>query len=150
MDPVERAFSAGRRLAGPVESVAQAAARRATGVVLDVVDVNAVLDLVDLDELLARVDVNRLLSRVDLQALLDRADLTELAGRVDFQAIAEQSGLAAFVAQSTSTLAGEALDAVRDKAAGADRLLERAMGRVLRRRSAGPPGPPLLTGQAPR
>jgi len=61
MDPVERAFSAGRRLAGPVEFVAQAAARRATGVVLDAVDVNAVLDLVDLDELLARVDVNRLL-----------------------------------------------------------------------------------------
>ena len=63
MDPVERARSASRRLAEPVDSMAQAVARRATELVVDSLDVNALLGQIDVNKLLAQVDVNDCLGR---------------------------------------------------------------------------------------
>lgn len=110
-------------------------------VVFDRVDVGRLLDRVDLDRLLDRVDPDRLLDRVDLERLLLRVDLDRLLSTVDVQALIARSGIPEIVAESTSRMAGSALDVARRQVAGLDVLIDRA----LRRRPATTmPGPQRL------
>jgi hypothetical protein len=174
VDPVDRMRSVSRRFAEPVESMAQTAARRATELVvesldvnalldrtdlnrlLDQVDVNRVLDRVDVDRLLAQIAVNRMLDtvdveklveRVDMQALLNRVDVNEVADRIDVAALLEKTELSAIVARSSTTIFSEGVDLLRSQAVGLDDFLARWVARLLRHgtaRSAAPLGPPLL------
>ena len=172
MDPVERARSASRRLAEPVDSVAQAVARRATELVVDSLDINALLGQIDLNKLLAqvdvdrvldrvdvnrvldRVDVDRIISRLDLDALLSRVDVDAIAGRVDVSALLDKTELSAILTRSSSTVFSEGIDLVRSQAVGLDNFIARWVDRVLgrgTRRPAALRGPRLLvSGRAER
>jgi hypothetical protein len=156
VDRVERARSARRRFAEPVESMAQAVARRAIELVVEALDVNALLDRTDMNRLLDQIDVNRvldrvdvdkLIERVDMQALLDQVDVNEVADRIDVAALLDKTELSAIVAQSSTTIFSEGIDLVRSQAVGLDDFLARWVNRLLHRgtrRPAAPLGPPLL------
>ncbi len=165
VDPVERMRSASRRLAEPVDSMAQTVARRATELVaealdvnalldrtdlnrlLDKIDVNGLLDRVDVDRLLGQVDVNRLLDTVDVDRLLGHVDVNELADRIDMAALIDKTELSAILTRSSTTIFSEGIDLVRSQAVGLDDFLARWVNRLLRRgtaRPAAPLGPPLL------
>lgn len=109
------------------------------------VDVDALLARVDVDALLARVVVNDLLARVDVDALLERADVDGLVARVDVNAVARRARIGELVAESSSDVAGSALDLGRRQAVALDTLLARSINRVLGRDSSTmPEGPPTL------
>lgn len=150
VDPVERARSAGRRFAEPVESLAQTVARRATELVLEAVDVNALLDRTDLNKILDQIDVNRLLERVDVNklitevdvmALIDQVDVNEVADRVDVAALVDKTEIGAIISRSSSTLFSEGIDLVRSQAVGMDDFFARWVNRLLRRSRAARPAP---------
>jgi uncharacterized RDD family membrane protein YckC len=114
------------------------------------VDVDAVLDRVDLDRLLDRVDVNAVLDRVDIDRLMNRVDMDALLRRVDVEAIVQRSGIPEIVAESTSHMAGSALDLARRQLVGLDVVADRLVDRAFRRTDeARHEGPPLLTERAP-
>jgi hypothetical protein len=156
VDPVERMRSAGRRLAEPVESLAQTVARRAIELVVEALDVNALLDQTDLNKILDQIDVNRVLDRVDVDklitkvdvsALLDQVDVNEIADRVDVAALVDKTEIGAIISKSSSTLFSEGIDLVRSQAVGMDDFFARWVNRLLRRSRAArpaPAGPPRL------
>ena len=153
MDPVERMRSAGKRLAEPVDSMAQTVAKRATELVVDSLDINAVLDRVDVNKLLNQVDVNQLLNQVDVNQLLDRVDVerllarvdvNELTERVDVNALVDRTELKTVLAKSSTTVFTEGIDLVRSQAVGLDDFLARWVNRILRRKQAPAVGPPRL------
>lgn len=114
-------------------------------VVLDHVDVNALLDRIDVNKLLDRIEVNDLLDRIDVERLLDRVDLQVLLDRVDVRQLVARSGIPDVVAESTSQVAGSALDVARRQVVGLDFVVERVVDRLFRRdRSTFPSTPPLL------
>jgi len=61
-------------------------------------------------------------------------DVNAVVQRVDIDAIVEETELGTIVAKSTTGFATEAVDAARSRTAEADRLVDRVVGRVLRRR----------------
>jgi hypothetical protein len=153
MDPVERVRSARKRLAEPVDSMAQTVAKRATELVVDSLDINAVLDRIDVNKLLDQVDVNRLLDRVDANRLLDRVDANRLLDRVDVErivdrvdvnALVDRTELKSVLAKSSTTVFTEGIDLVRSQAVGLDDFMARWVNRILRRQKASPLGPPRL------
>lgn len=111
---------------------------------VDRIDLNAVLDRVDANRLVARIDLDQVLQRVDLNELLNRVDINELVKRIDIDAIVARSDLETIVARSTSSLATEALDAVRSQGVGLDGFVNRWVDRLLGRHSDRPPGPAAL------
>lgn len=147
------------RLTEPIDAVAQHVARRVTELVvealdfntlldridmnkvLDQVDINRLLDRVDVDRLLDQVDVDKLVARVDMQALLNQVDVNDLVARLDMDALVKRARIEEIVARSSSTIAGEGVDAVRSQAVGLDDFLARLVSRLRRRRYAGPPAP---------
>jgi hypothetical protein len=162
MDPVERMRSAGKRLAEPVDSMAQNVAKRATELVVDSLDINDVLSRidvnkllnqvdvnqflsqVDVNQLLDRVDVDRLLARVDVNALVDKVDVNELTERVDVNALVDRTEIKTMLAKSSTTVVTEGIDLVRSQAVGLDDFLARWVNRILRRKQAPAVGPPRL------
>jgi len=145
MDPVERMRSAGKRLAEPVDSMAQNVAKRATELVVDSldindvlarIDVNKLLNQVDVNQLLDRVDVDRLLARVDVNALVDKVDVNELTERVDVNALVDRTELKTVLARSSTTVITQGIDLVRSQAVGLDDFMARWVNRILRRKRA--------------
>jgi hypothetical protein len=112
---------------------------------LDRVDVNALLDRVDVDGLMQRADVDALVSRVDVDALMARVDIEALLDRVDVAGLAKRAKVGELVAESTSDVAGSALDLGRRQAVGVDTVLSRSINRLLGRDpDAMPEGPASL------
>jgi len=153
MDPVERMRSAGKRLAEPVDSMAQTVAKRATELVVDSldindvlarIDVNKLLNQVDVNQLLDRVDVDRLLARVDVNALVDKVNVNELTERVDVNALVDRTEIKTVLAKSSTTVFTEGIDLVRSQAVGLDDFLARWVNRILRRKQAPAVGPSAL------
>lgn len=115
-----------------------------TGLVLDRVDlarvVEATLDEMDLTQLV--------LDRVDIDAIVGAADIDEVIDRVPIIPIAEYVidaiDLPQIIRDSTSGVAGEALDSVRRQGVGADVLLSNFIDRLIRRgqRDVDAPGEP--------
>lgn len=105
-----------------------------TTLVLDRVDlarvVEATLDEMDLTQLV--------LDRVDVDAIVGAADIDEVIDRVPIIPIAEYVidaiDLPQIIRDSTSGVAGEALDSVRRQGVGADVLLSGFIDRLIRRR----------------
>jgi len=157
MDPSERMRTASRRLAEPVESMAQNIARRVIELVvetldlnalidqidvnrvLDQVDVNRLLDKVDVNKLLDQVDVDKLVARVDVQAVLNQVDVNALASQVDVNALVERAGIEEIVARSSTSIVSESVNLVRSQAVGLDDFIARWVNRLRRRGYAGPP-----------
>ena len=162
--------SASRRVAGHVESFAQAVAQRVIDLAVEVLDVNAliaridlnvvlgrinlnsVLDRVDLNEVIDQVDLNQVLETVDLNEVLDRVDMNklmakvdinQLASRIDVEALVKNTDLGAILVGSSGNLATEAIDAGRSHAVSMDEALARWAGK-LRRNHAERSGPPEL------
>jgi hypothetical protein len=158
MDPVDAVRSAGKRLTEPVDSMAQAVARRATELVVDSLDINALLgqidlnrliDQIDLNRVLDRVDVDRVVSRMDMDAMLSRVDVNALADRIDMSAMLDKTELSTLLARSSSTVFSEGIDLVRSQAVGLDNFIARWINRLFGRGTRRPPvplGPPLLIG----
>jgi hypothetical protein len=148
-----------RRLAEPVELLAQNVARRVIELVVEALDLNALIGQIDLNRVLDQVDINKLLARVDVQALLTQVDVNELASQVDVNALASQVDVNALASQvdinallqrtdvealltrSSSSIVSEGIDLVRSQAVGLDDFLARWVYRLRRRRYAGPPAP---------
>lgn len=130
------------RLVPRAEALAQAIAERALEIVIAALDMNALLDRVDMNRVLDQLDIERVLDRIDLDRLVERMDLNSIVGRIDVDALVEQTDLGAVIAKSSSGVASDALDVVRSQAVGLDEFLARWIGRLRRRRYAGPPAPP--------
>jgi hypothetical protein len=104
-----------------------------TDLVLDRVDlarvVESTLDEIDLTQLV--------LDRVDIDAIVGAADINEVIDRVPIIPIAEYVidaiDLPQIIRDSTSGVAGEALDSVRRQGVGADVLLSGFIDRLIRR-----------------
>lgn len=106
-----------------------------TGLVLDRVDlrrvVEATLDEMDLTQLvLDRVEVDRIVEAADLELVIDRLPIVGIA-----EYVIDEIDLPQIIRDSTSGVAGEALDSVRRQGVGADMLLAGFVDRVVRRRS---------------
>jgi hypothetical protein len=168
MDPSERMRTASRRLAEPVEVLAQNVARHVIELVVEALDLNALLDQIDVNRLIERIDVDSIIARVDMQAVLSRVDVNELASQVDINTLASQidlntlasqvdlnalasqvdidallqrTDIEAVLSRSSTTIASEGIDLVRSQAVGLDDFLARWVYRIRRRRYAGPPAP---------
>ena len=131
-----------------------------TGIVLEQVDldrvVHTVLDGLDEEQiagLAAKVDVDTIARRLDIEAVLDRMDLTStVLKRVDLvkvvDAVLDQMDLIALaneiidgvdlpeiIRDSTGSMASETVKGVRMQGIGADQAVDRALDRLLLRRS---------------
>jgi hypothetical protein len=116
-----------------------------TGVVIDQVDlnriVNAALDGLDLTQLVIdRVDVDAIVAEADIDAVIDRVPIIPLANYV-----IDEIDLPQIIRDSTSGIAGDAVDTVRKQGVGADQLLARLVDRATfrrRQRQLNAPGEP--------
>jgi hypothetical protein len=119
--------------------------------------VRAVLDLIDIDDIIARVDIDGVVERVDLNAAVSRVDIDDIIARVDIDGVVRRVDVDAIVKsldfgaltdevmnevdireivrESSSSITGEAVDAVRVQGMNADRLVSRLMDRVLFRKA---------------
>jgi hypothetical protein len=160
VEPLDRLRTAGKRVADPLESLAQRVAERVIDLVLNAldlnalilrIDLNAVLEQVDVTALVDRIDLNQVLSRVDMDALVDRIDLNEVLSRVDMDALVDRIDLNEIIARSSGGVATEALDAARSGAVGLDQAVDGWMSRLLRRKRQAPVAPrAMLDGEAQR
>jgi hypothetical protein len=91
--------SAGRRFAGPIETIAQGVAQRVIDLVIEALDVNALIERINLNAVLARVELNDLLRRVDLNEVLDQVDLNQLIDRVDVNQVLDRVDVDRLVAR---------------------------------------------------
>jgi hypothetical protein len=117
--------------------------------VLGRVDINALLEDVDVDALVARIDLDALLARVDVEGIIDRVDIEGLLDDVDVAGIAKRADIGDLVAESTTSVAGSALDLGRRQIVGLDEILMRFVTRMLGRdASTLKQGPDLLVAAA--
>lgn len=105
-----------------------------TDLVIDRVDltrvVESTLDSMDLTQLvLDRVDVNAIVQAADIDSIIDRVPIVTIADYV-----IDEIDLPQIIRDSTSGVAGEALDSVRRQGVGADMLLAGFVDRIVRRR----------------
>lgn len=106
-----------------------------TDLVLQRVDlrrvVESTLDEMDLTSLvLQRVDVNAIVGAADIDAVIDRVPIVTIADYV-----IDEIDLPQIIRDSTSGVAGEALDSLRRQGVGADMLLSGFVDRIVRRRA---------------
>ncbi len=113
--------------------------------VLDQLDLDAVVARVDVDAVAARLDLDAAADRVDVRRIADRVDIDAIVARIDLVALTEQVlreiDLGRIVRETGGGMAEETVDAFRVQAMHADRLVNRATDRLLRRdgRNHAPP-----------
>jgi hypothetical protein len=105
-----------------------------TDIVIDQVDlnriVNSALDSLDLTQLVIdRVDVNAIVAEADINAVIDRVPIIPLANYV-----IDEIDLPQIIRDSTSGIAGDAMNTVRRQGIGADELVSRLADRIVFRR----------------
>jgi hypothetical protein len=103
-------------------------------IVLEQVDlnriVNSALDSLDLTQLVIdRVDVNAIVAEADIDAVIDRVPIIPLANYV-----IDEIDLPQIIRDSTSGIAGDAMNKVRLQSVGVDNLVSRMADRVVLRR----------------
>jgi len=92
--------------------------------------VESTLDEMDLTALvLQRVDVNAIVGAADIDAVIHRVPIVTIADYV-----IDEIDLPQIIRDSTSGVAGEALDSLRRQGVGADMLLAGFVDRIVRRR----------------
>ena len=107
-----------------------------TDVVIEQVDlnriVNSALDSLDLTQLVIdRVDIDAIVAEADIDAVIDRVPIIPLANYV-----IDEIDLPQIIRDSTSGIAGDAMNTVRRQGVGADRLVSRIGDKVVFRRRA--------------
>jgi hypothetical protein len=107
-----------------------------TDVVLEQVDlnriVNSALDSLDLTQLVIdRVDIDAIVAEADIDSVIDRVPIIPLANYV-----IDEIDLPQIIRDSTSGIAGDAMNTVRRQGIGADRLVSRIGDKVVFRRHA--------------
>ncbi|HEY7283688.1 MAG TPA: hypothetical protein VID47_19085 [Actinomycetota bacterium] len=130
------------------QSLVERAVPEVVRAVLDIIDVDEIIARVDIDGVVERVDLNRAVSRVDVEEIIARVDIDGVVRRVDIDAIVKRLDLASLtdevitevdlreiVRESSSSITGEAVDAVRVQGMNADRFVSRLMDKVLFRRA---------------
>lgn len=105
-----------------------------TELVLRRVDLGAVvtraLDEIDLTSIVIdRVDVNAIVEQADIEAIIDRVPVVELANYV-----VDEVDLPQIIRDSTSGIAGDAMNVLRRQGVGADRIVSKLGDRVVFRR----------------
>jgi uncharacterized membrane protein YheB (UPF0754 family) len=105
-------------------------------IVLDQVDlnliVNTALDSLDLTQLVIdRVDVNAIVAQADIDAVIDRVPIIPLANYV-----IDEIDLPQIIRDSTSGIAGDAMNATRRQSVGADQMVSRIADRIIFRRKS--------------
>jgi hypothetical protein len=103
-------------------------------IVLEQVDLNLIvnkaLDTLDLTSLvLDRVDVNAIVAEADIDAVIDRVPIIPLANYV-----IDEIDLPQIIRDSTSGIAGDAMNTARRQSVGADELVSRIADRIVFRR----------------
>ncbi|MEI6361051.1 MAG: hypothetical protein WCP95_02855 [Actinomycetes bacterium] len=120
-------------------------------IVLEQVDLNLIvnraLDTLDLTQLVIdRVDVNAIVAEADIDAVIDRVPIIPLANYV-----IDEIDLPQIIRDSTSGIAGDAMNTVRRQSVGVDDLVSRIADRVVFRRKSrdvdAPGDPNSLKGQ---
>ena len=116
-----------------------------TDVVLDQVDLHRIvmsaLDEMDLTQVvIERVDVNAIVEQADIERVIDRVPIIDLADYV-----IDEIDLPQIIRDSTSGIAGDAINTLRRQGIGADRLISRFGDRIVlrsRARKVNAPGEP--------
>jgi hypothetical protein len=106
-----------------------------TDVVIEQVDLNRIvtsaLDTLDLTQLVIdRVDVDAIVAEADIDAVIDRVPIIPLANYV-----IDEIDLPQIIRDSTSGVAGDAMNTLRRQGVGADRLVARLVDRATFRKS---------------
>jgi hypothetical protein len=94
------------------------------------VDLNRAVSRVDIEEIIAKVDIDGVVQRVDIDAIVRRLDLAALTDEV-----MTEVDIREIVRESSSSITGEAVDAVRVQGMNADRLVSRLMDKVMFRKA---------------
>lgn len=107
-----------------------------TDVVVDRVDLRRIvmsaLDSLDLTQVvLDRVDVDAIVARADIDAVIDRVPIIPLADYV-----IDEIDLPQIIRDSTSGIAGDAMNTLRKQGVGADKLVSELADRIVLRRHA--------------
>jgi len=101
------------------------------------VDLDAIVERVDVDAVAARIDVDAIARRIDLDAVVGRVDLDAILARIDVPGLTEQVidevDLGEIIRESSSTMAGETVDALRVQGMRVDGLVSRIVDRILLR-----------------
>lgn len=100
---------------------------------LEDVDVNALVDRIDIDALLDRVDIDGIIDRVDINGIVQRVDIDGLLDNVDVASIAKRADIGDLVAESTTSVAGSALDMGRRQIVGLDAIVDQFVDRIMGR-----------------
>jgi hypothetical protein len=111
------------------------------------VDIDRVVNRLDLDDIVAGVDLDAAVSRVDLEKVVGRLDIDGIVARVDVDAIIQrvdlpkvteqvidEVDLGQIIRESTGSITGETVDALRYQGMNMDRSLSRMIDRVLMRK----------------
>ncbi len=92
-----------------------------------------------------RVDVEGIIDRVDIDGIVQRVDIEGLLDDVDVAGIAKRADIGDLVAESTTSVAGSALDLGRRQIVGLDAILMQFVNRIMGRDpDTLKPGPELL------
>jgi hypothetical protein len=105
--------------------------------ILHRVDVNAIVERVDVDDVVASVDLDGVVARIDMDAIVRRIDVVSIA-----QTVIDELDIPALVRDSSATMATETVGGIRVQAVNADRVVARAVDRMLFRRTQRSPQPP--------
>ena len=92
-------------------------------------DMNALTDRMDMDRLAERIDIDELVARLDIEAVIDRLDLAALA-----TAVMQELDLPELIRETAGDAASDEVRQLRLRSVDADRLVQRAVDRVLGRR----------------
>ena len=133
MDPRDRQRTAGQRMAGPLEALAQRVTEGMVSLFVHSVDLNDIVRHVDLDAVLDQINIDRLLQRVDVNALLARVDVDALIERMDLPAV---------IAKSSAGAADETMDAVRGEARQLEDSADRWAGHMFHHKHTPQAEPP--------
>jgi hypothetical protein len=102
------------------------------------VDVQRVVAGLDLDAIVAGVDIQRVVAGLDLDAIVAQVDLNAVIERVDLPKVTEQVfdevDLGQVIRESTGSISGETVDALRYQGMNLDRSLSRIVDRMLLRK----------------
>jgi len=109
--------------------------------VLSRVDIQAIVAGLDIDAIVAQVDVQRVVAGLDLDAIVAQVDLNAVVERVDLPKVTEQVfdevDLGQVIRESTGSITGETVDALRYQGMNLDRSLSRIVDRMLLRKRRG-------------
>jgi hypothetical protein len=100
-------------------------------------DINAVITDLDMDTLMDRIDMQQLTDRIDINELVERLDIAAVIERLDIADLAatvmQELDLPELIRETAGDTASDEVRQLRLRSVDADRLVQRAVDRVLGR-----------------